>query len=84
MKSITVYTTEPCGFCNQVKSLLRKRGVDFDEINLSRDPAGRGELVRRTGMMTFPQVLIGERLIGGFTEVLAADRSGELATMLAG
>ena len=84
MRNITVYTTEPCGFCVQVKALLRKRGVEFQEINLARDPAGRGELARRTGMMTFPQVVIEERLIGGFTEVLAADRSGELATMLAG
>ena len=83
MKSITVYTTEPCGFCTQVKMLLRKRGLDFAEINLARDPAGRGELARRTGMMTFPQVLIEEQLVGGFTEVLAADRSGRLSELLA-
>lgn len=83
MKSLTVYTTEPCGFCTQVKALLRKRGLEFDEINLARDPAGRGELVRRTGMMTFPQVLVDEHLIGGFTEVLAADRSGHLHELLA-
>lgn len=83
MRNITVYTTEPCGFCTQAKALLRKRGLEFQEINLSRDPAGRGELARRTGMMTFPQVLVDDRLIGGFTEVLAADRSGQLTELLA-
>jgi glutaredoxin 3 len=83
MKEITVYTTVPCGFCNQVKALLHARGLDYVEINLSKDPAGRSELARRTGMMTFPQVLVGDRLIGGFAEVYAADRNGELTELLA-
>ena len=83
MKQITVYTTVPCGFCNQVKALLQKRGLDYVEINLSKDPAGRSELARRTGMMTFPQVLIGDHLVGGFAEVYAADRNGELTELLA-
>jgi glutaredoxin 3 len=83
MKEITVYTTEPCGFCRQVKALLRERGFDYVEINLSKDPAGRSELVRCTGMMTFPQVVIGDRLVGGFRELYAADRNGELSGLLA-
>ncbi len=77
--TITVYTTEPCGYCTQAKALLRKRGLEFEEINLSRDPAGRVELAERTGMMTFPQVIIDGELVGGFNEVLAADRAGRLA-----
>lgn len=83
MKRITVYTTEPCSFCSRVKALLASRGVDYDEINLSRDPAGRTELVRRTGMMSFPQVIIGEDLVGGFQETLAASQSGRLDELLA-
>lgn len=75
---VTVYTTEPCGYCAQAKALLRKRGLEFDEINLSMDPAGRVELAELTGMMTFPQVIIDGELIGGFNEVLAADRAGRL------
>ena len=80
---ITVYTTEPCAFCARVKGLLRTRGLEFSEINLSKDPAGRMELVNRTGMMTFPQVLIGEQLLGGFTETLTAVESGRLDELLA-
>ena len=79
---VIVYTTEPCGFCRQAKALLESRGVPFDEINLAKDADGRADLVSRTGQMTFPQVLIGERSIGGFRELLAADRSGMLDSLL--
>jgi glutaredoxin 3 len=65
------------------KALLNKRGVAYDEINLSRDPNGRSELVERTGMMTFPQVIIGGELVGGYTEVVAAANSGRLDELLA-
>lgn len=78
---ITVYTTEPCAYCTQAKALLRKRGLEFEEINLSMNPAGRVELAERTGMMTFPQVIIDGELIGGFTQVLAADRDGRLVAV---
>ena len=84
MNKITVYTTEPCGYCRQAKALLDKRGLSFDEINLAMDAGGRAELVARTGMMTFPQVIIGEELVGGFTELLSADRSGRLSELIEG
>jgi glutaredoxin 3 len=83
MARITVYTTEPCSYCSRAKALLGKRGLEYDEINLARDADGRAELVQRTGMMTFPQVIIGEEIVGGFTELLAADQSGRLAQLLA-
>ena len=78
-----MYTTDPCSFCTRVKQLLNARGVEFTEINLARDAAGRQELVQKTGMMSFPQVIIGSELIGGFQETLAADQSGRLREMLA-
>jgi glutaredoxin 3 len=79
---VIVYTTEPCGFCRQAKALLQSRGVDFREVNLAKDADGRADLVARTGQMTFPQVLVGERSIGGFRELLAADRAGILDSLL--
>ena len=78
-----MYTTEPCSFCRRVKALLEARQVDFAEVNLSKDPAGRVELVRRTGMMSFPQVLVDDRLVGGYAEVLEAADNGELDELLA-
>ena len=83
MKSVTVYTTDPCPWCLNAKALLKKRGVEYQEINLAKDPDGRAELVRRTGMMTFPQILIDEQPLGGFDQLLAVDRAGRLDELLA-
>jgi glutaredoxin 3 len=80
---ITIYTTEPCSFCARVKGLLSAKGLEFSEVNLSKDPAGRVELASRTGMMTFPQVLVGDRLLGGFAETLSALQDGRLEELLA-
>jgi glutaredoxin 3 len=80
---VTLYTTDPCGFCRQAKALLEARGVDYREVNLAKDPVGRAELVALTGQMTFPQVVIGERAVGGFRELLEADRDGRLTALLA-
>ena len=78
MSRVTVYTTEPCGFCRTAKALLAARKVPFEEINLSKDPEGRGQLAELTGMMTFPQVVIDGESIGGYQELVAADRDGRL------
>jgi glutaredoxin 3 len=75
---VTMYTTDGCSRCVSAKALLKKRGIDYEEINLARDPDGREELQRRTGMFTFPQIVIGEETIGGFDELVAADRQGRL------
>jgi glutaredoxin 3 len=83
MSKVTVYTTDPCSFCVRVKALLKSRGVEFDEVNLSKDPAGRVELAQRTGMMSFPQVLVGERVVGGYSEVQKAADNGQLDELLA-
>ncbi|WP_354697414.1 Glutaredoxin 3 [Paraconexibacter sp. AEG42_29] len=83
MAEVIVYTTEPCPYCTRVKSLLAKRGVEYSEINLARDADGRSELVEKTGMMSFPQVIIDGTLVGGFDQTLAADKSGKLAELLA-
>lgn len=81
--SVTLYTTEPCGFCRQAKDLLQARGVPYEEVNLAKDPEGRAALVALTGQMTFPQVVVGQRAVGGFRELLEADRDGTLPSLLA-
>jgi glutaredoxin 3 len=81
--TVVVYTTEPCGFCRQAKTLLESRGVSFEEVNLARDPTGREALVALTGQMTFPQIVVGERAVGGFRELVEADRDGTLGELLA-
>ena len=83
MAKITVYSTDPCSFCLRAKELLKLRALSFEEINLAKDPAGRLELVEKTGMLSFPQIVVGGEVIGGFQELVQADRSGRLAELTA-
>lgn len=83
MSRVTIYTTEPCGYCRTAKALLDKRAIPYDEINLAKDPEGRAALVRHTGMMTFPQVVIDGATLGGYQELAQADRAGRLADLAA-
>ncbi len=83
VKEITLYTTDFCSYCERTKALLRKRGLHFTEVNLGRDHDSRAALVARTGLMSFPQVLIGGVLIGGYAETAAAAASGRLDELLA-
>ena len=83
MKQVTVYTTDFCPYCTSAKTLLAKRSIEYEEINLARDPDGRNKLSELTGMITFPQIVIDGESIGGFQELLAADRAGKLSEMLA-
>jgi glutaredoxin 3 len=83
MHLVTLYTTEQCSRCVSAKMLLARRGIAYQEINLSKDPDGRTQLAQRTGMFTFPQIVIGDETIGGFDQLLAADRAGRLSELLA-
>ena len=79
---VYLYTTERAASAGR-KTLLQARGVDYREVNLAKDPVGRAELVALTGQMTFPQIVVGQRSIGGFRELLEADRAGTLEDLLA-
>lgn len=83
MSNVTVYTTDRCSFCVRVKMLLRSRGVEFEEVNIAGDPSAFVDLAQKTGMMTLPQVVVGDELVGGYKETAAAVQSGELDELLA-
>lgn len=84
MADVTLYTTESCPFCMRAKAFLDQRGVPYEEIFISRaDHAGRERLVEETGGYTFPQVIINGRSIGGWDQLSALDRAGELDALLA-
>lgn len=80
---IVVYTTDPCARCIRAKDLLQARGLAFAEVNLAKDPVGRRRLAEFTGQMTFPQIVIGNEPLGGFQELLEADRQGRLEQLAA-
>ena len=84
MKPVIVYTAPSCSYCVQAKELLKRRSIPFQEILLSwDDESGWKEAEKRSGMKTMPQIFIDGICVGGYTELAALDKSGELATRLA-
>ncbi len=83
MARICVYSTRWCGYCVRAKALLESRGIEYEEISLDEDPAFRQKLFDLTGGWTVPQILIGGRPIGGYTELWRLDRDGRLDDELA-
>jgi glutaredoxin 3 len=79
-----MYTTLICPYCIRAKMLLKAKGVAYEEIDVTRDHETREWLVKATGgRRTVPQIFINEEAIGGFDEMRALDRSGELDKKLA-
>ncbi len=81
---IKIYTREACGFCSAAVSLLRGKGVAFDEIDATGDDETRRWLADVTRQSTVPQIFIDGRSIGGFSDLRALDQRGELDALLAG
>jgi glutaredoxin 3 len=82
MTPVRLYTTTACGFCHRAKQLLRAKGVAFEEIDVTGDDAMREKLVEMSGgLKTVPQIWIGDRHVGGYTDLAALDASGELARL---
>ena len=79
---VTLYTTRVCGYCIAAKRLLDARNVPYKEIDVSSDPEKRAWLVEATGRRTVPQIFIADESIGGFDDLAALDRAGELAEKL--
>ncbi len=83
MAQVLVYTTNACAYCGAAKSLLKKKGIAFEELDVSGDFAKRDWLVEKTGQRTVPQIFIGGVSIGGYAELSALERAGKLDGMLA-
>lgn len=78
MTRVILYTADPCRRCGNAKALLEARGIAYEEVNLAKDPDGRAELARRTGLMTFPQIVVDGETLGGFDDLEAAVAAGRL------
>jgi glutaredoxin 3 len=81
---VTVYTTSYCPYCVRAKRLLERKGVAYEEIDAERKDELRAWLVQKTGQMTVPQIFVGERSLGGFSDIDALDRQGKLDPILRG
>ncbi len=82
---VTMYSTAVCPYCVRAEALLKQRGVTaIDKIRIDEDAAERDRMIERTGRRTVPQIYIGERHVGGFDDLAALDRAGELVPLLQG
>jgi glutaredoxin 3 len=79
---IVIYGSESCGYCGAARMLLKKKGADYEDLVVSKDPALREEMQQRSGRRSVPQIFIDDRAIGGFEELYALDKSGELDRIL--
>ena len=75
---VRIYTTAYCGYCFMAKRLLEKRGISYEEIDLSRNREGRARIIAETGHRTVPVIFVEGRFIGGSDELHAMDRAGKL------
>ena len=84
MKPVEIYTSPLCGYCHAAKRLLKGKGVSFTEIDVLGDMDQKAAMVQRAkGRRTVPQIFIGGTHIGGFDDMAALDRAGQLDAMLA-
>jgi glutaredoxin 3 len=82
-QDVVVYSTGWCPYCERAKGLLERKGVAFQEIKVDENPAERTAMLARSGgRRTVPQIFFGERHIGGFDELYALDKAGELDKLL--
>ena len=85
MPKVTIYTTAFCPYCHSAKALLRRKNVEFSEVDVSYDAEERQRMMARAhGRRTVPQIFIGETHVGGSDELHALDRQGKLDPLLAG
>jgi glutaredoxin 3 len=84
MTHVEIYTTRFCPYCHAAKALLTRKGVSFNEIDVTLDREGRRKMTERAhGRTTVPQIFIGATHVGGCDDLYALDQAGELDPLLA-
>ena len=84
MKTVRMYTTPICPYCVRAKSLLKRKGVAVEEVDVLMDMGAREEMESKTGgARSVPQIFIGDTHVGGCDELYALEREGKLDPLLA-
>ncbi len=81
-KEIIIYSTLICPYCNAAKRLLKSKNLDFEEIRVDQDRQQRQVMMEKSGRTSVPQIFINDQHIGGFDDLNALNRSGELDQIL--
>ncbi len=82
MPKIDIYTSPLCGYCHMAKRLLKQKQAEFEEINVLANPFSRREMEKRSQRRTVPQIFINDEHIGGFDDLYALDKAGQLDDLL--
>jgi glutaredoxin 3 len=84
MKKVIIYSGETCPHCSAAKALLKSKNVEYEEIDIWKDPAKAKEMLQKTnGARTIPQIFIGDHHVGGNDQLQEANGNGELDKLLA-
>jgi glutaredoxin 3 len=80
---VLIYSTGWCPYCDRARGLLERKGIAFREIKVDEDASQRDAMLKRTGgRRTVPQIFVGDRLIGGYDDLYALDKAGELDKLI--
>lgn len=84
MSKIEIYTKDYCGYCAQAKTLLRSKGLAFEETDITHSVEKQVAVQKRSGRRTVPQIFIDGTAIGGFDDLVALNVSGRLDALVSG
>lgn len=82
VSEVIMYTTANCGYCVAAKNFLKSRGASYNEVRVDTDPVARALMMEKTRRTSVPQIFINGTHVGGYDELVALDRSGDLKPML--
>lgn len=81
--TVKLYVIQACGYCRAAERLLAQKGVAYERQDVTGDQRARQWLAEQTGRTTLPQVFIAGRSVGGYDDLSALDKRGELDRLLA-
>jgi glutaredoxin 3 len=82
LSNVVIYTTTYCSYCRAAKTLLDSKGVEYEEIDLTKDPIAKRRVMEEMGWRTVPIILINKKLIGGYDQLRGLEREGKLDEIL--
>jgi glutaredoxin 3 len=82
MSDVVIYTKEDCPYCRQAERFLTQKGVLFENVDVTEDPAMREKLEALSGQRTVPQIFVRGVSIGGYTDLIALHARGQFEPML--
>lgn len=83
MAAVVIYTKSWCPYCHSAKDLLTRKGVAFEEVDVTSDRDGEAAMVKRAGRTSVPQIFIGATHVGGCDDLYALEQAGRLDPLLA-